>query len=89
MEYIHLVIPKFFTPNGDLINDRFVPEGVDSYSNYEVMIFNRYGMLIKHTKNVPFEWDGRFNDKALPAADYWYSITIDGKIRKGHFSLKR
>lgn len=89
MEYIHLVIPKFFTPNGDQVNDLFIPEGVGSYTNYEVMIFNRYGMLIKHTKNIPFEWDGSFKSKALPSGDYWYSITIDDKILKGHFSLKR
>ncbi|WP_282053623.1 T9SS type B sorting domain-containing protein [Maribacter luteus] len=89
MEYIHLVIPKFFTPNGDFVNDVFIPEGVEAFSNYEVMIFNRYGMLIKHTQNTPFEWDGRFNNIALPSDDYWYSITIDGKTIKGHFSLKR
>ena len=89
LEYLHLVIPKFFTPNGDQVNDVFVPQGIETFTNYEVMIFDRYGMLIKHTKNSPFQWDGRFNNKLLPASDYWYSITIDEKVLKGHFSLKR
>lgn len=89
MDYVHLVIPKFFTPNGDKVNDIFFPEGIEAYASYEVMIFNRYGMLIKHTKNTPFQWDGRFNNKAFPSDDYWYAIHIDGKVLKGHFSLKR
>jgi len=89
ISYIHLVIPKFFTPNGDRINDEFVPEGIDAFPNYEVQVFNRYGTLLKHMKNETFAWDGTFNNKELPASDYWYSIKIDTTIFKGHFSLKR
>lgn len=88
-DYIHLVIPKFFTPNSDNINDVFRPEGIEAYSTYEINIFDRYGNLLKSAKNEPFSWDGRSKNKPLPSSDYWYSIKLDSATFKGHFSLKR
>lgn len=88
-EHIHLVIPKFFTPNGDNVNDAFVPGGIDSFAYYEVSIYDRFGRLLKNTKNIPFSWDGTWNNKALPSSDYWYAIKIDNTLIKGHFALKR
>lgn len=89
MDYIHLVIPKFFTPNGDGENDTFVIGGIEFFSDYEVTIYDRYGKLLKSIRNVANGWDGTFNTKNLPASDYWYKITIGEKIVKGHFTLKR
>lgn len=35
-------------------------------------------------------WNGLFNGQQLPADDYWFTLEfVDGKIVKGHFSLKR
>ncbi|MCW5515011.1 T9SS type B sorting domain-containing protein [Muriicola sp. Z0-33] len=89
VNYIHLVIPKFFTPNGDAINDTFNPEGVDVFSTYETHIFDRYGNLIKSAVNKPLSWDGTMNNNALPSSDYWYLIKVDSARFQGHFSLKR
>ncbi len=87
--YVHLVIPKFFTPNGDYRNDRFRPEGFEFLTNYEIQIFDRYGQLLDHSKNRPLDWDGTFNGQALPSADYWYLIKVGEIEVKGHFALKR
>ncbi|SMC44002.1 T9SS type B sorting domain-containing protein [Cellulophaga tyrosinoxydans] len=87
--YIHFVIPKFFTPNGDGTNDRFDIGGLEFYTNFEVNIFDRYGKLLKNFSNSTVEWDGTFNNKNLPADDYWYVIQVDGTTYKGHFALKR
>ncbi len=88
-EYFHLVIPKFFTPNGDSINDVFEIEGVDSFTDYEINMYNRYGKLLKNSYNVPLRWDGRFNNRGLPAGDYWYSIRIEDQFIQGHVALIR
>lgn len=88
-EFLHMVVPKFFTPNGDNNNDFFRPEGFEFLDNYEVRIFNRYGQLLSFTKNQPMNWDGNFYNKPMPSADYWYSIKMDGVELKGHFALKR
>ena len=88
-EYLHFVIPKFFTPNDDTKNDFFVLKGIELYNRSEVYIFDRYGRLLISSKNQPFYWDGTFKNRPLPSTDYWYVIIIDGQEFKGHFALRR
>ncbi|MHA6278549.1 T9SS type B sorting domain-containing protein [Salinimicrobium sp. CAU 1759] len=89
-EFPHIVLPKFFTPNGDGINDRFVLKGVEFFSSSEIRIFDRYGKLLAMGEGAGFAWDGTYNGKDLPAEDYWYHIFIEGfEPQKGHFTLKR
>lgn len=89
LDYIHFVIPKFFTPNGDTQNDTFNLIGIENFNSSEVSIFSRYGQLLKHSQNTPFSWDGTFNGKPLPASDYWYVIQTNTITHKGHFAIKR
>ncbi|MEZ4809540.1 MAG: T9SS type B sorting domain-containing protein [Allomuricauda sp.] len=87
--FIHLVIPRFFTPNGDGANDSFTPEGVDSFDDFEIRIFDRTAKLIAQSNDKNYAWDGKFKSKPLPASDYWYTIRIGENFFKGHFTLKR
>ena len=89
LEHLHLVIPKFFTPNGDSYNDMFIINGTDVFRNAELNIFDRYGALLINIKNAPFKWDGTFKNRAMPASDYWYSLQLDNITKQGHFTLKR
>jgi gliding motility-associated-like protein len=85
-------IPKFFTPNGDGYNDYWNVKGVSSdfNSNSSIIIFDRYGKLIKQITTSSPGWDGTMNGHPLPSDDYWYMIKLeDGREAKGHFSLKR
>ena len=88
-EFLHFVIPKFFTPNGDSNNDLFELHGLENFSSAEVQIFDRYGALIKHSTGNSFFWDGTLNGNQLPSSDYWYNIKVDEQLFRGHFSLKR
>ncbi len=88
-QYTHFVIPKFFTPNGDNFNDTFDLKGIENYESSQVNIFDRYGKLLKNSRNTQFSWDGTFNNRDLPSGDYWYVIQIEESIFKGHFALKR
>jgi gliding motility-associated-like protein len=85
--------PKFFTPNGDGINDYWKISGSTNtfFTNSKVNIFDRYGKLIYQIKSgAENGWDGTFNSKPLPADDYWYTLYLqDGRTAKGHFALKR
>ncbi len=85
----HIVVPKFITPNNDGYNDVFTLKGSGYYEFSEVIIFDRYGKILKRGSGNTFSWDGKLNGKALPSDDYWYSININGNITKGHFTLKR
>jgi len=85
--------PKFFTPNGDSYNDTWKPKGVDNKFNTKtkVEIFDRFGKLLYEISNGNSEgWDGTYNGYPLPADDYWFVISMqDGRVVRGHFSLKR
>ncbi|MCX2679224.1 T9SS type B sorting domain-containing protein [Galbibacter sp. EGI 63066] len=83
---------KFFTPNGDGINDFWPIENVSSFllNNSYISIFDRYGKLVKQLRATSLGWDGTINGNPLPEADYWFHATLkDGKEVKGHFALKR
>ncbi|MDP2526152.1 T9SS type B sorting domain-containing protein [Maribacter dokdonensis] len=88
-DFYHLVIPKFFTPNGDAFNDFFEPDGLEVFSSITISIYDRYGKLIKFGNTNATSWDGTFNGEDMPEDDYWYLIEADTAQFKGHFSLKR
>ncbi|SEG47101.1 T9SS type B sorting domain-containing protein [Flavobacterium urumqiense] len=85
--------PKFFTPNGDGFNDTWNITGIPNSENLKLYIFDRYGKLLKELFPNGSGWDGTFNGYALPADDYWFSISYTEdtitKEYKSHFSLKR
>jgi gliding motility-associated-like protein len=82
--------PRYFTPNGDGYNDHWNIENLDLLPKSTITIFNRYGKLLKEISPTSVGWNGTFNGHPLTADDYWFNLTFeDGKIIKGHFSLKR
>ena len=86
----HIVVSKMISPNGDGYNDSFALKGLEFFPTSEILIFNRYGKLLKSGNGVNFSWNGTLNGINLPAADYWYHIIIEGYAPlKGHFSLLR
>jgi gliding motility-associated-like protein len=87
-----LGIPKFFTPNGDGYNDTWNIIGVSAQFNQNTLlyIYDRYGKLVKQLTALSSGWDGIYNGQPLPSTDYWYVIELeDGRVARGHFSLKR
>jgi gliding motility-associated-like protein len=90
--------PKFFTPNGDGINDTWNIEGIGTLNDPTVFIFDRYGKLLKQLDETSPGWDGTFNGRPMPASDYWFRLEYSGglandapsvNILKSHFTLKR
>ncbi|MBQ0786581.1 MAG: T9SS type B sorting domain-containing protein, partial [Oceanihabitans sp.] len=82
-------IPLFFTPNGDNINDTWLITDTQNTIK-EILIFNRYGKLLKQVSPSSKFWDGTYRGYNLETNDYWYFITLHtGEALKGHFTLKR
>jgi gliding motility-associated-like protein len=84
--------PKYFTPNGDGINDFWHIGGVNGQfqTNSDIFIYDRYGKLLKQLTAISNGWDGTFNGSMLPSDDYWFRVKFqDGREFKGHFALKR
>lgn len=83
--------PKYFTPNNDGYNDTWQVFGISSQfqPNTKVLIFSRYGKLLSTLSLQSGGWDGTFNGHLMPTDDYWFYVTLeDGRIFKGHFTLK-
>lgn len=73
-----VLAPNIFTPNGDGINDRFVPQplSIPRASIVNVKIFNRWGELLFEGDNArpDTQWDGTFKGKRVPQDTYVYVI---------------
>lgn len=57
---VSIYVPNTFTPNGDGVNDYFLPvcTGIDP-DRYELWIFDRWGNLIFYTNDLNEGWDGK------------------------------
>jgi len=76
----NLIIYNGFTPNGDGFNDSWFIEGIEYYPDNEVLIFNRWGDIIREIHgydNVNAFWNGtnRHNER-LPDGTYYYVLKI-------------
>ena len=82
--------PRFFTPNGDGYNDNWNIKNLDLLPKSILIIYNRYGKIVTEINALNPYWNGKYINSELPADDYWFELKLsEGKIIKGHFSLKR
>ncbi|AXG73054.1 hypothetical protein DVK85_01905 [Flavobacterium arcticum] len=89
-QVVLLYYPKFFTPNGDGINETWRIPFSFFEPELDVFIYDRYGKLITGFDAQSQGWDGTYNGKRLPSTDYWFVVNRqDGRVHKGHFSLLR
>ena len=90
VDVIDIVFPKFFSPNGDGINDIWKIDGILKYKDADITIFDRYGKLVFRYIPTGNGWDGTYNNTIAKQDDYWYVFKLkNGKIFKGNFSLIR
>ncbi|MGD1845588.1 MAG: PKD domain-containing protein [Salibacteraceae bacterium] len=72
-----LWIPKAFSPNGDGDNEIFRPVGVGIQdTDYQMLIYDRWGHLIFESNNLADGWDGTYQDGTgkVPNGAYVYKI---------------
>ena len=69
-------IPTSFTPNEDGINDVFKPVGENYIAEYEMVILNRWGMVMFKTNDPEQGWDGMYAGQLAPTEMYAYIIRI-------------
>jgi gliding motility-associated-like protein len=79
-EAYNFYIPNSFSPNGDGLNDVFLPKA-EGIVNYSMEIFDRWGQIIFRTNDVSVGWDGTYQQK--PCSNDTYVWKINFKIRGG------
>lgn len=97
-EDVNLFIPNVITPNGDGINDLFyvVGSGLE-ISEFELLIFNRWGELIFESNSIASKWDGRNRTGTHYVSDgvYLYIVRVgllnspERIERTGHITVFR
>ncbi|HET8574260.1 MAG TPA: PKD domain-containing protein [Edaphocola sp.] len=93
----YLDIPNSFTPNGDGVNDYFLPRQLLSKGalGFTMQIWDRWGEKVFETDKANGRgWDGRFNGKDQPVGVYVYMINViykNGRTEKyqGNLTLLR
>ena len=80
-----ILIPNVITPNGDGFNDGLgiKNNGVD---NYEMVIYDRWGLIIFEDKSGDIYWDGKTVAGAdASAGTYFYILNVNNHASLGDF----
>ncbi len=86
-------IPNAFTPNGDGINDLFIPANTNLLS-LDMKIFNRWGKPVFTSEGSPVGWDGTSHGVPAEAGVYAFLMTLQFtngniEVHKGNLTLIR
>ncbi len=92
-----LDVPNAFSPNGDGINDYFLPRPLlgKGLSEFSMKVYNRWGTMLFETNQTEGRgWDGKFNGLDQPEGVFVFTVEAtfkDGQIEKhqGNVTLLR
>ncbi|HCX74810.1 MAG TPA: hypothetical protein DHU93_04720, partial [Algoriphagus sp.] len=74
-----VVIPNAFTPNGDGLNDTFLPK-MKAITAFTMEVFNTWGERLFVESGLEARgWDGTYRGQTLPAGNYLYKITYTNR----------
>lgn len=91
-----IYVPNTFTPDGDGINDAFLPS-LDGFAmrEYNLTIWNRWGELIFETNDESEAWDGSHGGALVQDGVYIWQVELHAhefvgrKKLRGHVTLLR
>ncbi|MBD00379.1 MAG: hypothetical protein CL841_03360 [Crocinitomicaceae bacterium] len=68
-----IIIPNIFSPNNDLVNDKFVIYGINDL--FDIKIYNRWGNLVFDQNPYENDWNGESsNGIRLSEGQYYYIL---------------
>ncbi len=90
----NICIPNAFSPNGDGLNDRFELQSRCRISQYDLVIYNRWGQQLYRSSDITQSWDGYYQGELLPVGEYVYHLYyyregLGPRQTKGSFRLLR
>jgi gliding motility-associated-like protein len=86
-EDYNLMAPNGFTPNGDGINDYFMPEALKLLGKkFTMQVISKKGQVVFETKNVESPWNGKLDNTGsiLENGPYAWTVKLeDGSVYSG------
>jgi gliding motility-associated-like protein len=71
-----IYVPNTFTPDGSKFNEVFKAYG-EGIKDFEMLIFNRWGELIKTLNSIDEFWDGTYKGKMCQDGTYTWKLTFN------------
>ena len=81
-----LYMPNTFTPNGDGLNDIFIPVG-KNISTMRLMIFDRWGGVVFESNDTTVGWDGTYQGEFIKNDVYAWKLEYRFMDNNGEESL--
>ncbi len=85
-----IYFPTAFSPNGDGLNDLFLPQGKD-YEGIELQVYDRWGGLLFSSQSPPFAWNGGYAASGVYVYRfrYWNTLALQEEEISGQVVLLR
>lgn len=87
------IISNNFTPNNDGYNDTWSISKIETFPDFDLYVYNRWGQLVHHQSNEYIPWDGKSLTLPLADATYYYILYLSKsdkhKFVKGDVSIIR
>ena len=78
IELFEVWVPKVITPNGDDINDVFLPDLTkwQGINKHEMIVFNRWGEKVWESTDFESGWDGKRNGRYVSEGTYFWVLEV-------------
>lgn len=80
------IIPNVFTPNGDNKNDAFVISAKGQVSEFNIKIYNRWGLLVFESNDINNSWSGKIGSSDASDGTYYYLLNFNSSCIKSPYS---
>ena len=89
LDNIEDLIPLYniITPNGDGRNDLLIFDKLETVTQNELKIYNRWGKVVYEVSMYANDWGGLVDGEPLPAGTYYYVLNVNGSIFKSNLTL--
>jgi len=84
----YIYFPNAFTPAGDGLNESFGAVYNCEFSDYHLIVCNRWGQIIFENNNPLSCWDGKYKNNEAEPGIYVWSLEYNTVYNKGKISKK-
>jgi gliding motility-associated-like protein len=78
-ELCPLLIPRYFSPNGDGYNDELSIIHIENYPEFEFIVYNKLGQRVHYQQRSYVPWDGKWLGTGLPDGTYYFVLFYNKK----------
>lgn len=80
---------NIFTPNGDGVNDTWIPTLSRLPNEYNLKVYDRWGNLLFSTSDITETWSGNWNGNPLASGVFTWHLVVDGQSHFGDITIVR